>query len=129
MSRVVTIAFSMIAGAALGAATVGGLHAQGKPGAFAVVDISAITDENTYRQQLLPKVTPASLAPFGGQYVARTENITAIDGTPPKRFVIIAFDNMDKAKAWDSSPNQKEVNALRAKATRSRAFFVDGALQ
>src|SRR5271168_763560 len=29
------------------------------------------------------------------------------DGTPPKRFVVIAFDNMDKAKAWSTSPSQK----------------------
>jgi uncharacterized protein (DUF1330 family) len=120
---------SFLAGAALGAAALGSLHAQSRPGAYAVVDLSEITDESTYRQQLIPKVTPAALTPFGGQYVIRSENITAIDGTPPKRFVVIAFDNMEKAKAWDNSPGQKEVNAIRAKTTRSRSFFVDGNLQ
>jgi uncharacterized protein (DUF1330 family) len=55
----------------------------------------------------------------------RTENIVATDGTPPKRFVIIAFDDMAKAKAWDASAAQKEVTALRVKSTKSRQFFVE----
>jgi uncharacterized protein (DUF1330 family) len=56
----------------------------------------------------------------------RTGKITAIDGTPPKRFVVIAFDSMEKAQAWDNSPAQKEVNATRVKTTKSRVFIVDG---
>jgi uncharacterized protein (DUF1330 family) len=70
--------------------------------------------------------TLSALAAFGGQYLVRTENITNLDGTPPKRFVVIAFDSMDKAKAWSSSPSQKEVDALRMKATKSRQFLVEG---
>src|SRR5580704_12485255 len=91
--KTVTVASAMLAGAALGVAAVNALHAQGKaPAAYAVVDISEITDANVFRQQLLPKVTPAALVPFGGQYIVRTENVTALDGTPPQRFVIIGFD-------------------------------------
>jgi uncharacterized protein (DUF1330 family) len=56
----------------------------------------------------------------------RTENITAVDGTPPKRFVVIAFDNLDKAKAWKASAAQKEVDAIASKTTKSRQFFVEG---
>lgn len=116
----------MIAGAAL-ATAVTSLHAQNKaPGAYAIVDISQIPDDNAFRQQLLPKVTPQSLAPFGGNYIARTEMITNIDGAPPARFVIIAFDSVEKAKQWNASPNQTEVNAIRAKATKSRSVIVDG---
>jgi uncharacterized protein (DUF1330 family) len=110
-----------------GIVAINGLHAQNKsPGAYAVVDISEMIDSNLFTQQLLPKVTPTALAAFGGQYLVRTENITNLDGTPPKRFVVIAFDSMDKAKAWSSSPSQKEVDALRMKATKSRQFLVEG---
>jgi uncharacterized protein (DUF1330 family) len=42
---------------------------------------------------------------------------------------VIAFDSMDKAKAWDKSQLQDEVNAIRKKSTKSRAFLVDGVLQ
>jgi uncharacterized protein (DUF1330 family) len=56
----------------------------------------------------------------------RTENIIATDGTPPKRFVIIAFDSLAKAKAWEASEAQKEVDAIRMKNSTSRQFFVEG---
>ena len=63
---------------------------------------------------------------MGGHYLIRTDQITATDGTPPQRFVIIAFDSMDKAKAWSSSAAQKEVDVIRMKATKSRPFLVEG---
>jgi uncharacterized protein (DUF1330 family) len=91
-----------------------------------VVDISEMIDANLFRTQLLPKVTPAGLAAFGGKYVIRTETVTPLDGTPPQRFVVIAFDSMDKAKAWSSAEAQKEVDAIRMKSTKSRQFLVEG---
>jgi uncharacterized protein (DUF1330 family) len=127
MKTTITVVSAMLAGAALGIAAINALHAQGKaPGAYAIVDISEITDANVFRQQLLAKVTPAALVPFGGQYIVRTENVTALDGTPPQRFVIIGFDSMDKAKAWSAAAAQKEVDAIRAKSTKSRQFLVEG---
>jgi uncharacterized protein (DUF1330 family) len=119
----------MLAGGALGAAAVNGLNAQTKaPGAYAVIDISEITDTDTFTKQLLPKAGPAALG-GGGQFVVRTDKITALDGTPPKRFVVIGFDSVEKAKAWDATPAQKEVDALRSKTTKSRSFIVDGSVQ
>jgi uncharacterized protein (DUF1330 family) len=127
MKTLYTITIAMLAGAALGAAAVNGLHAQSKaPGAYAVIDVSEISDPNLYKT-LLPK-TAASNAAFGGQAVMATENIVALDGTPPKRFALISFDSIDKAKAWDGSPAQKELTAIRQKSARSRAFIVDGTL-
>src|SRR5215475_16188004 len=97
-SRHLTLALALLAGAALGVAAVDGLHAQGKgPGAYAIIDISEISNPDVFKT-LLPK-TAASNAAFGGKNVVLTENIVALDGTPPKRFVIISFDSIDKAKA------------------------------
>jgi uncharacterized protein (DUF1330 family) len=127
MNRLVTLGLAMLAGVAIGAAAVSGLNAQGQPGAYAIVDISEITDQNTFGQ-ILPKALPASEA-FGGKYIVRTSKMTALDGTPPQRFVVIAFDSVEKAKAWDSSPAQKEVNDLRKKSTKSRVFIADGELK
>ena len=118
----------MLAGAALGAAAVSGLNAQNKPpGAYAVVDLSEITNPDVFKT-LLPKAEPAAAA-FGGKFVIRTENIVGLDGTAPKRFVVIAFDSIDKAKAWDASPEQKEITAIRQRSTKSRQFIVDGTIQ
>jgi len=66
------------------------------------------------------------LKDFGGRYLVRTEEITALDGTAPKRFVIIAFDDAEKAKGWYKSPPQQQVNSVRSKATKSRSFIVEG---
>jgi uncharacterized protein (DUF1330 family) len=116
----------MLAGVALGAA-ITGLHAQGKsPGAYVIVDISEITNPDGFKT-LLPKA-PAAMQAFGGQFIARTEKITALEGTPPKRFVIIGFESVAKAKDWDNSPAQKEINEIRMKSTKSRTFIVDAAM-
>ena len=128
MKRSITIGLAMLAGGAIGAVAVNGLHAQGKaPGAYAVVDISAITNPDLFKT-LLPKAGSANDA-FGGKYVIRTENIVGVIGTPPKRFVVIAFDSMDKAKAWSASAAQQEVDAIAAKSLNSRRFLVDGMVQ
>lgn len=120
-----TVALAMFAGFGLGAAGLNGLNAQGKPpGAYVVVDISEITDPELFKQ-LGPKAGPAA-ASAGGHYIVRTENVIALSGTAPKRFVVIAFDSIEKAKAFDASPAQKEVNALAEKSMKGRSFIVEG---
>ena len=127
MNRYIPMGLAMFAGAALGAVAVNGLYAQGKgPGAYAIIDISAVNRPDVFKT-LLPK-TAAATAAFGGKNVAVTENIIALDGTPPKRFVIISFDSIDKTKAWYNSPAQEEINGIRKQSTNSRAFIVDGTL-
>ncbi len=118
------LGLAMLAGAAFGATAVNGLHAQAKPGAYVVTDISEITNPDLFKT-LLPKA-PAANQAFGGQFVVRTENITALDGVAPKRFIVISFDSVDKAKAWNVSAAQKEVNVIREKSTKSRSFIVEG---
>ena len=120
-----TFVLSMVAGAALGAVSVGGLYAQGKaPGAYVVIDISEINDAELFKT-IFAKA--GSIVPFGGHNVIRTEKIGALEGTPPKRFVVTAFDTADKAKAWAASAPAKEIAAIRQKSTTSRAFIVEGA--
>ena len=120
-----TVALAMLAGFGLGAVGLNGLNAQGKPpGAYVVVDISEITDPELFKQ-LGPKAGPAATS-AGGHYIVRTDNVIALSGTAPKRFVVIAFDSIEKAKAFDASPAQKEVNALAEKSMKGRSFIVEG---
>jgi uncharacterized protein (DUF1330 family) len=74
---------------------------------------------------LLPKSGPA-VAAFGGKFIVRTEKITNIDGTPPSRFVVIAFDSVEQAQAWNKSAAQQEVENIRKQSTTSREFIVEG---
>jgi len=125
MNQRIALGMAMLAGAAIGAAAVNSLSAQTKaPGAYAVIDISQITDRDNFTKELLPKAQPAILD-AGGKFITRTEKITTLDGTPPQRYVIIAFDSVDKAKSWYASAAWKEVDTMRKKFTNSRLFVAE----
>jgi uncharacterized protein (DUF1330 family) len=129
MKRSIAPGLAMLAGAALGAAATNALYAQGRPpGAFAVIDVDEIADPDVLSKQILPHET-AALVPFGGQFVMRSQNIVAIDGIPPKRFVVVAFRSQQQAKAWSASAAQKEIDRSRMNSEKSRAFIVDGAIE
>ncbi|MFI4986101.1 MAG: DUF1330 domain-containing protein [Alphaproteobacteria bacterium] len=119
-----TIALTLLAGVALGAVAVQGLHAQAKPPTYVVIAIRSITDAESYKPVLTKG--PAAAAASGGHFVIRTDKITGLDGTPPKRFVLLAFDSVEKAQAWHNSEAQKEVDAIRLKSTDSLSFIVEG---
>jgi uncharacterized protein (DUF1330 family) len=126
MDQRIALGLAMLAGAVLGAVAIDGLKAQDKaPGAYAVIDISEISNPDLFKTLLSKAEAPVTA--FGGKFVVRTEKVTAIDGTPPKRFVVIGFDSMEKAKAWSASPAQKEIDDMRLKSAKARAFIVDGA--
>jgi len=119
------LAIALVVGIAAGGAIIQGLHAQTKPPVYVIVDIADITDPEGLKA-IPPLAGPETLTPFGGRYVIRTEKITALDGIPPKRFVVIAFDTADKAQAWKASESSKKVDAIRDKTTKSSQFLVDG---
>lgn len=125
MNQRIALGLAMLAGAVFGAVAINGLKAQDKaPGAYAVIDISEISNPDLFKTLLSKAEAPVTA--FGGKFVVRTEKVTAIDGTPPKRFVVIGFDSMEKAKAWSASPAQKEIDDMRLKSAKARAFMVDG---
>jgi uncharacterized protein (DUF1330 family) len=118
---------TLLSGVALGAVAIQGLRAQAKPPTYVVIDIASMTDPEGFKAvPTSPGASPARLTTLGGRYIIRTETITAIDGTTPKRFVVIAFDTREKAQGWVDAPDVKETNAIRAKTTNSRAFIVEG---
>ena len=117
------LTLAMLAGFALGAVVVQSVHAQRSgPGAYAIIDITEVTSPQGLNEALAK--LPASVAAFGGKFVTRTENILGLDGVPPLRFFIIAFDTMEKAQSWNNSPAQAAVNQARMQATSSSSFAV-----
>jgi uncharacterized protein (DUF1330 family) len=123
----VTLALTAIISASLGAGAVQTLRAQAKPPAYVVVDIADTTDAEGFKAVISsPATSPARTAALGGRYVIRTDQATALDGSPSKRFVLLSFDNKEKAQAWYDTPDVKEINSVRAKTTKSRAFIVEG---
>jgi uncharacterized protein (DUF1330 family) len=68
-----------------------------------------------------------TLAPFNHHYVVRTNKIQALEGDAPKgRLVVIAFDSVEKARAWYDSPAYAAIRPIRQNAAKSRIFIVEG---
>jgi uncharacterized protein (DUF1330 family) len=80
----------------------------------------------TFPFSTLMSIFVTSVTSAGGQYIVRTDKVTPLQGTPPLRAVVIAFDTVDKAKAWYTSPAQKEVNALADRSQKGRWFIAEG---
>jgi uncharacterized protein (DUF1330 family) len=103
-----------------------GLHARTTtPPVYLVVEIDEINDANGFEALRQTAAATAVEVQFeDGRYFASTENVTAVDGSAPKFFAFIAFDNMTKAKTFVDS--MKNNTALRTKVTKSRSFIVEG---
>jgi uncharacterized protein (DUF1330 family) len=119
-----SLAFAV--GLGFGAVAIGGLHARTTtPPVYVVIEVDEITDASGF--ETLRQTTEATAVEVqfeDGRYLVRTENATALDGSAPKFFAFIAFDNMTKAKAFNDS--MKNTTTLRTKATKSRSFIVEG---
>jgi len=122
------VALSMLSGVVLGASVIQALHAQAKPPVYAIVDIDEITDATGYVANS-GRSNESAAAPFedvSARVLVRTDKITALDGTPPVRVIVAVFESMEKARAWYNSPDQKKVNDIRMKTTKSRLFLAEG---
>lgn len=90
----------LLLSAALGAGLIIGvtttLLAQSSAPAYLVAELD-IHDGETFARDYAPKVA-STLQPFGGQFLT-SGKLTALEGNPPQRFVIIAFDNVDTARS------------------------------
>jgi uncharacterized protein (DUF1330 family) len=130
MRQYFMLGLGMVAGVAIGAGAVTALRAQAKPPAYFVVEIDKITDAEGFKVITQRPRGGADVAKeLGGHYIARTDKITALDGTAPKRFIAYEFDSVEKAQAFNNSSYMKEVNAIRDKTTQARSFIVEGMSQ
>ena len=92
------------------------------PKGYWIVHVDVKNDEG-YRPYVLANA--AIFKKFGGRFVVRTDKITSFDGTPPQRFVLVAFDSPEKAQAWHTSAAMKDIDAARMKTTDSLSFMVE----
>ena len=129
-----TVAVSMLAGAALGAVAVQGLHAQAKPPVYYVAEID-VTNPDAYGKEYAPKMQ-ALIKSHGGRQLAiggtagvGAKALTAFDGAPPKRAVVQVWDNMEKLQAWRNDPQFKEIRQIGEKYAKFRGFAIEGMTQ
>ena len=117
---------AVLIGAVIGVGGATVIHArQAKvlPG-YVVAEVD-VTDPATF-QKYAEKV-PGTIAASNGHYVIRGGKSVSIEGDPPKRFVVIQFDSVEKAKAWEDSPAYDAIKPIRHSSAKSRVFIIEGA--
>ena len=128
MNRYLSLAIAMLAGGALGAAAVEGLHAQAKPPVFQVteIDVSA-ANVDAYIKEYAPKAQ-ALIKASGGRPLAGTQNVTTLEGAAPARRVAITqWDSLEKLQAYRATAEFKNLRATTGdKLAKFRSFAVEG---
>ena len=124
MKTYYTVALSMFAGAALGAAAIQGLHAQAKPPVYTVTEID-VKNVDAYMKEYVPVVQPL-IKKGGGTLLAASLKITALDGTPPKRVAINRWDSLEAAQSLYNSAEYKAAQKIGDKYATFRRYAVEG---
>ncbi|MEJ5241188.1 MAG: DUF1330 domain-containing protein [Anaerolineales bacterium] len=92
--------------------------------AYVVVDIE-VTDPEGYQEYI--KLAPATVAQYGGRYLARGGRTEVLEGEwQPKRLVILEFESIEQAKAWLHSPEYAPARALRHRYARTNMVVIEG---
>jgi uncharacterized protein (DUF1330 family) len=119
------VALAVLAGISIGIAVARAVQSEVKtPPGYVIAEVE-VNDPQTM-QKYGAKV-PETLAPFNHHYVILSDKIQALEGEPPKGgIVMIAFDSVEKARAWYDSPAYAAIRPLRQSAAKSRLFIVEG---
>jgi uncharacterized protein (DUF1330 family) len=115
-----------LAGVSIGVAGAAAIHAQQtktRPG-YVIAEVE-VTDPTTL--QKYGAKAPQIVASFNGHYVVRGGDVQALEGEPPKGYiVVIGFGSVQKAREWYDSPAYAAIRAFRQNSTKSRLFIVEG---
>jgi uncharacterized protein (DUF1330 family) len=91
---------------------------------YAVVNVQ-ITDParyTEYREQ-----APATIARYGGKYLARGGKVEVLEGDwNPQRLVILEFESMERFHEWYNSPEYAPLKQLRREAAVTAFVIVEG---
>lgn len=121
------LGLAALAGILTGVAGARMIHAQQvktPPPAYVIAEVE-VTDPTTLKKY--GEKVPQIVASFNGHYVVRGGQTQALEGEPPKGFVVvIGFDSLLKAREWYDSPAYSAIRPLRQSSTKSRIFIAEG---
>jgi uncharacterized protein (DUF1330 family) len=118
------LALTLLAAFGLGAITTQVLHAQSKPQAYSILEAD-ITNQDAYLKEFAP-IAVKAIEAAGGHLIVRGGKTVAIEGPPPRRIVVTAFDNLDQAQAALASPAYLEARKIGDKYATFRTLVVEG---
>ena len=106
-----------VAGVALGAVAVQGLHAQAKPKAYTVTELQTLDPK--LAADVAARITKAQELAGGRNLKTGGGTVTAMEGsTPPQRVGITEWDNLEKAQAFFKSKAWNDLGPDRDKALK-----------
>ncbi len=92
--------------------------------AYVVVEIQIIDPE---QYEVVKKLTPPTVAQYGGKYLARGGYTETLEGDwQPKRVVILEFESLQQAKEWWSSGDYESVKNMRQQTAITRMIVTEG---
>lgn len=125
------LGLGLIAGTVIGAAAVGGLHAQGKAPVYLVTEID-VSNPEAYGKEFAPKAQAtikaagAKLIVIGGAGGASAKPIHAVEGTPPKRVAIQVWESVDALNKWYKGDDYQAALKIGQKYATFRRYAVEG---
>jgi uncharacterized protein (DUF1330 family) len=128
MNQRIALGLTLLAGIAIGATAIQGLHAQAKPKAYTVSEIEVIDASATAAYGAL--VTPRINANGGHALNTAGGKIVGIVGAaPPTRVAINEWNSLEQAQAFYSSSAWKDLAPQRDKAQKILRLYAVEAVQ
>jgi uncharacterized protein (DUF1330 family) len=92
--------------------------------AYIVVDVTIHNAEN---YEDYKKLTPASIAAYGGKFIVRGSKTETLEGDwQPGRMVVIEFPTVERAKQWWASDEYAPAKALRQANAETKMILLEG---
>lgn len=92
--------------------------------AYVLIDVE-ITDETAFAE--FREQPPTLLEAHGGKILVRGGAADVVQGDwTPHRLVLLAFDSVERARAWWHSPEHTEIRAQLDRCSKATATIVEG---
>ncbi len=92
--------------------------------AYVIVEIN-IHDNDLYDEY--KKLTPASIAAYGGKFVVRGAKSESLEGDwNPGRVVVLEFPSVEIAKEWWHSEEYTKAKKIRHGGTATKMLVIEG---
>lgn len=90
-----------------------------------VINDMEVTDPQLFEEY--KKLSPATVAQYGGRFLARGGPAVTLEGDwSPRRVVILEFPGVTEAQAWIDSPEYAPARRLRQLSANSNLIVVEG---
>lgn len=90
-----------------------------------VINDMEITDPQRFEEY--KRLSPPTVAAYGGRFLARGGEVTALEGAwQPRRLVMLEFPSVAQAQAWLDSPEYAPARTLRQLSANSRMVVIEG---